>query len=287
MSFAGLALVSFAPGIFWLWFFLRKDTYQPEPRRLIALTFGLGCLATIPALIIEALFLGDSFLEDSAGLGDIAPAMLFVVGPVEETCKFAAVRLKAYRSLYFDEPIDGLVYATAASLGFASLENLIYVLQFGPEVMIARAPISTVAHLVFGCVWGYALGLHYESGNRRHLLIVIAIALSAFTHAVFNILASVPILIPLAIILTLVGALWAMRRFTWAQRISPFRYRRNYPQIVCQSCGGLIRILSKFCRSCGATADLKPQQIFCGNCKEGNVPDANYCTSCGDRLLRR
>ena len=81
--------------------------------------------------------------------------MTFVVGPVEELCKFAAVRLGPYRSLYFDEPVDGLVYASAASLGFASLENLFYVLEYGPEVMIAP-PLSTVGHLVF--VWGFALG---------------------------------------------------------------------------------------------------------------------------------
>ena len=125
-------LMSFAPELFWLWFYLRKDTYQPAPRRLIALTYGLGCLATIPAAIVELVILGDSFLEEGVAIGAVAPGMLFVVGPVEEACKFAAVRLYAYRSLYFDEPIDDLVYAAAASLGFASLENLAHVLQFGP-----------------------------------------------------------------------------------------------------------------------------------------------------------
>ena len=150
MFFVGILLVSFTPGLFWLWFYLRKDSHQPAPRKLIALTFGLGCLATIPAAIIEYVVLGESFLEERAGVAAVAPGMLLVVGPVEEISKFLAVRLKAYRSLYFDEPIDGLVYAAAASLGFASLENLFYVLEFGPEVMLVRAPISTLAHLVFG-----------------------------------------------------------------------------------------------------------------------------------------
>lgn len=52
----------------------------------------------------------------------------------------------------FDEPGDGLVYSTAASLGFASLENLFYIVQFGPAVMILRAPLSTAGHVVFGAV---------------------------------------------------------------------------------------------------------------------------------------
>ena len=136
-----LVVFAFAPGLFWLWFFVRKDVYRPEPRRLLALTFFLGMAATIPAVIIEAIFIDESVLSDSAALASVTVAMLFVVGPAEELSKFAAVRLVPYRSLYFDEPIDGLVYSAAASLGFASLENLGYILEFGPEVMLLRAPL--------------------------------------------------------------------------------------------------------------------------------------------------
>ncbi len=286
MSFAGILLISFTPGLFWLWFYLRKDTYQPAPRRLIALTFGLGCLATVPAAIIEFVVLGESFLEERAGLATIAPAMLLVVGPVEEVCKFLAVRLKAYRSLYFDEPIDGLVYAASASLGFASLENVLYVFEFGPAVMLVRAPVSTLAHLVFGCIWGYALGLHHASGGRRTLLVIGALALGSFTHAVFNILAIEPLLIPLALILVAGGALWVSGRFSWAQRMSPFRYRRNYPNVECRSCRRRIRVTSHFCRFCGSPVAPVDARLFCGRCAAANRPDAQYCTHCGDRLLR-
>lgn len=64
--------------------------------------------------------------------------MLFLVGPAEELGKFAVVRLIPYRSLYFDESKDGLVYGAASSLGFASLENLVYMLTIGPEVLIVH-----------------------------------------------------------------------------------------------------------------------------------------------------
>ena len=76
--------------------------------------------------------------------------MLFVVGPVEEFSKLIAVPLGARRSLHFDEPGDGLVYA-AASPGFASIENLGCVLAFVPAAMILRAPLSTVAR---AALWG-------------------------------------------------------------------------------------------------------------------------------------
>ena len=285
MSFVGFLLISFAPGLFWLWFYLRRASYRPAPRRLIAVTFGLGCLAIIPAGIIEWVLLGESFLEEGAGIGGVAAGMLFVVGPVEEVCKFLAVRLKAYRSLYFDEPMDGLVYAAAASLGFASIENLFYVLQFGVEVMVVRAPVSTLAHLVFGCIWGYALGVHHAYGRKRPLLVVGALALGAFTHAAFNLFLSVPLTILLAISLTVLGAFWVVGRFKWGREVSPFKLRRNYPQVPCPGCGQRIRIISRFCRFCGMAITATQARLFCGNCDLENRPDASYCVGCGDRLL--
>ncbi len=187
MAAVGFVLVAFTPGLFWLWFFLRQDAYRPEPRRLVALTFALGCVSTIPAGIIEAIFLGDFDLETGTLVGTGA-AMFPVVGPIEEVCKFAVVRLKSYRS-FFDEPTDGLVYAAAASLGFASLENLFYVADYGPQVMILRAPLSTVGHLVFDSIWGYALGVLHASGAKRTGLVVVSLILAAVAHATFNVAA--------------------------------------------------------------------------------------------------
>ena len=283
MGALGFVLIAFAPGLFWLWFFLRQDVYRPEPRRLIALTFLLGCLSTVPALIGEVIFLGDADLVEGASLSAVAAGMLLVVGPVEELCKFGAVRLKPYRSLYFDEPMDGLVYAAAASLGFASLENLAYVAAFGPAVMVARAPLSTVAHLVFGSIWGYALGVHHASGYNRTGLVVVSLVLAAFAHATFNIAAFA---FPLgAVLLVIGGGVWAFGRFKWGQRVSPFRYRRNYPVVECRSCDRLVRVTSRFCRFCGSSIDSGPRRLFCGHCGERNRPEASYCTGCGDQLL--
>ncbi len=274
--------MSFTPGLFWLWFFLRLDKLRPEPRRLIALTFLLGCVATIPAGILELVFLADDLMESAPDLFSVAAAMLLVVGPVEELCKFGAVRLGAYRSLYFDEPVDGLVYAAAASLGFASLENLLYVLSYGPAVMVVRAPLSTVAHLAFGSIWGYALGQHYDSGGQRQFLLIGSLALAAAVHALFNVTVFAFPLASLAL-----GAFWSMRAFRWGQRVSPFRYRRNYPRVACPQCGAGVVLLHRFCISCGALMSSVHQVLICSHCREPNRPDATFCTSCGDQLLKR
>jgi RsiW-degrading membrane proteinase PrsW (M82 family) len=285
LTVEGLLLIAFTPGLFWLWFFLRLDRHRPEPKRLIAITFLLGCLSTIPAGIVNTSFGIDALLNSDPDLITVAAGMLFVVGPIEELSKFAVVRLVPYRSLYFDEPMDGLVYGVTASLGFASLENLIYVLEFGSGVMLVRAPISTLAHLVFGSIWGYALGQHHSSGGNRKGLVLGGLALAATVHALFNVAVFTFPLASLALVA--VGGVWAFKSFRREQQISPFRFKRNYPQVECRSCGALVRVVNQFCTSCGATVSPTARALICGRCHHRNRPDADYCTSCGDRLLRR
>lgn len=267
-----------------MWFFIRLDAYRPEPRKLIAYTFLLGCISTIPALILEGIFLDEAIFDSSVDFDSFAVAMLLVVGPVEEVCKFAVVRWLPYRSLYFDEPVDGLTFAAAASLGFASLENLGYILAFGPEVMLVRAPISTLAHLVFGSIWGYGLGLHVQSGYNRTFTVVTAILIAAIVHGAFN--AGAFANPAISILIVIAGSYWAVSRFQWGRRISPFRHKRNYPQVRCSSCHGLIRITSSYCRFCGVQASRNTESLICGYCGHQNRQDSAYCTSCGDLLMK-
>ncbi len=287
MELLAFPLLAFAPGIFWLWFFTRRAVYRPGPRRLLVYTFLLGMAVTVPAGIINAIFLDESVLDDTASLASVATGMLFVVGPGEEICKYFAVRLLAYRSPYFDEPGDALVYGAAASLGFASLENLFYILAFGPEVMIVRAPLSTVAHVVFGSFWGYALGEQIRTGNSRSWQTLAGLAAAAITHGFFNV--TLFIFWPANVLLVALGIGWTLGRFAWARRVSPFRFRRNYPTIECPACHQSIIIISRYCRFCGVAIPshrARTGALTCGYCGRINRSDASYCIHCGDRLLR-
>lgn len=285
MHAALLVVASFAPGVFWLWFFVRTDKVHPSPKRLVISTFSLGMVWTLPAGLINTLFLSDQVLAGTTTLTAVTAGMLFVVGPVEETSKFLAVRFAAYRTRYFEHPVHGLVYASAAALGFASVENLIYVSQFGVGVMLVRAPLSTVAHLVFSSLWGYGLGVHQQSGRTRRPFLLATLAGAAALHAMFNIALFSPITWWFSPVIVLIGGMWAYRRFDWGQRISPFRYRRNYPLIECMNCHNDIRITSTFCPHCGVVVPDEYDKIICGNCHHPNKPDALYCEHCGDRFL--
>jgi RsiW-degrading membrane proteinase PrsW (M82 family) len=280
--FAGL---SFLPGFFWLWFYIRLNKVRPSPKRWVALTFLLGMLWSIPAGIINTATLPDNILSGTVAMSTFAISMLLIVGPLEETCKFLAVRLGSYRSSYFTEPVDGLVYSTAAALGFASLENVGYVMQFGPEVLLVRGPLTTVAHLVFASLWGYGLGIHQRSDRKRPWVVAGSLAAAALLHATYNITSFSDDYFWASTLIVLAGGIWAYRRFAWGQRISPLRFRRNYPLIECPNCTHQIRMLSTYCASCGIPISPPFGIVICGNCRQPNRPDALYCDHCGDRFL--
>lgn len=279
-----LVVISFAPGIFWLWYFARRAAYRPSPRRLIATTFVLGMAAAIPAALVEATLLPDDVFGRPVGTG-LVLALFLVVGPVEEAAKFLSVRLHGYRSPYFDEPMDGLVLAAAASLGFASIENFFYVLSEGPGVILIRAPISTLAHVIFGGMWGLALGLSKHSTPSGTLTVVVGLATAALLHGAFDAALVGGYTVIVAVALFAVGAVWLFSRFEWARRVSPFRYRSNVPLSPCYSCGRLIRVTSRYCRFCAHPVRPVPE-LYCGHCNQTQRPDARYCTNCGDRLVR-
>ena len=170
-------LVPLVPGVIWLALLYRTDKYEPEPKRMVALTYVLGVLAIVPAFIGERLgdrlypYLRavDAVAATPDGLMSIDPVPLaigcfLIIGPCEELAKFLAVRLVMYRSREFDEPLDGIIYASAAALGFASLENVFYVIDWsgGPHVrwgmLGLRAFLALPGHVIFSCAWGIALG---------------------------------------------------------------------------------------------------------------------------------
>src|SRR5919199_1920732 len=131
-----LVILAIAPAFFWLWWFYRKDRYDPEPRGLILKVFFLELLLlkVIPG----------------AGGGSFAAAIignLLVIAPIEEYGKYLVVRRWAFRHPAFNEPLDGIIYAAAAALGFAALENFFYLLDNGAWLILIRGPISTLGHV--------------------------------------------------------------------------------------------------------------------------------------------
>lgn len=181
-----LLALSIAPGIAICVFIYVKDKENKEPVWLLLLSFVAGMLSTIPAVIAQSA--SGISLESLAGKSyqQVALFAFGVVAVSEELSKFLMVRYIAYPRQAFDDPFDGIVYAVMVSMGFATLENIGYVMQHGFATGIFRMFISVPAHATFGILMGYFLGLAKFNPSYKNLYILLAVFFPVLFHGAFD-----------------------------------------------------------------------------------------------------
>jgi RsiW-degrading membrane proteinase PrsW (M82 family) len=217
-----------APGLFWLWFFYHRDKWEPEPKSAVIKTFFLGMAVVVPVLIVEIPLTIFKFNLAFAIVG------LFCVGIIEEYAKYFVVRHGVYRREQFNEPMDGIVYAAASALGFASIENTLYFVSTVNRgvglvvvVFLGRALLSTFGHALFSSLWGSALGKAKFDPARGRSLVIKGFFAAALTHGLFNSVLLLPYGIGLLVDGGLIIGLWFVvrRQIRIAEALSPFRVR--------------------------------------------------------------
>jgi RsiW-degrading membrane proteinase PrsW (M82 family) len=159
MNYFYLILLAIAPGIALVLFILLNDRYDREPTGLLVKIFLMGMLVTLPTIVVE--LLGQTFNVFTGLLGKAVEAFI-VVGLAEEYFKRRVVLRYAYYHPAFNEKLDGIVYCSIAALGFATLENIFYVISYytiQPNLWITRALLSVPAHMLLGIIMGYYLAL--------------------------------------------------------------------------------------------------------------------------------
>lgn len=164
----GLLALAIAPGIAISLFVYFKDRYNKEPLGLLIWLFILGMLSTIPAIIVQTTLTKP--MENIMGEGVFYTAVFsyIIVALSEEGSKFLVLRLFAFRRKAFDDPFDGIIYATMVGMGFATLENIGYVTQHGFVTGIIRMFLSVPAHATFAVLMGYHVGLaKFDPANRK------------------------------------------------------------------------------------------------------------------------
>ena len=153
-----LVAVALLPAIVLVVRIYKKDGVEREPVRLLLKLFGFGALSCLPASLAE-----QALTAVLAMLGVQNPYFAvfldaFVVAALcEETCKFLFLRT-TWRNRAFDFQFDAIVYAVTVSLGFAALENVLYVLQYGLQTGLLRAVTAVPGHAIFGVFMGYFYG---------------------------------------------------------------------------------------------------------------------------------
>ena len=162
-----LLLVSaLLPALLLMRWVYRQDTIEQEPRSLLRKLVLLGALSCIPAGILESLFI--PVMSRFAPEGSIENSFLqtfLVIGVAEEGCKYYMLRRATWHDPNFNYRFDGIVYAVFVSLGFAALENVSYLLNFGPGVLVARGLLSVPGH----CTFGIFMGLYYANSKQADI----------------------------------------------------------------------------------------------------------------------
>lgn len=176
------------PAFLWLWFWLQEDERKPEPRWLLLLTFLVGMISVIIVLPIENFI--DSLVNNQRLLTILWAA-------AEELVKYFGILFVAIKSRYADEPIDFAIYMMTGALGFAALENALFLID---PVAFQGATVSLLTgnfrflgamllHAVSSGAIGIALGLaFYHTPRVRQIYLIIGILGAISLHSVFNFL---------------------------------------------------------------------------------------------------
>jgi RsiW-degrading membrane proteinase PrsW (M82 family) len=193
-----LTLFSALPALALAGYVWYSDVTTKAPLSLLAATFILGVLTAGFAAVANSLF--QPVFTALGGLGMILFFYL-IVGPVGESVKLLAVRLYAYNDDRFAAVIDGAVYGAVAGLGFATIENAIYIsgavgeigglslgldlIGAGGDITVTRA-LAGPGHVVYSAFAGYYLGLAKFNPENRGPIIVKGLIIAAVIHATYN-----------------------------------------------------------------------------------------------------
>lgn len=164
-----LTALAIAPGIAICLFIFHRDAYNREPKLNLFASFMLGAAVVFPVAYAEIFF---SQFANNTITGTAITAFL-AVALSEELGKFIVLRFYAYPKKTFDEPLDGIVYGVMIGMGFATLENILYVQKFGVQTGFLRMFLSVPAHATFGVLMGYHVGkAKFDRPNSGRFLLL-------------------------------------------------------------------------------------------------------------------
>jgi RsiW-degrading membrane proteinase PrsW (M82 family)/ribosomal protein S18 acetylase RimI-like enzyme len=182
-----LIALAIAPGLAICLFIFHRDAYNREPKLNLIVSFIFGAATVITAFFIEQFLknVGDNSIQGTA-----IKAFL-VVGLTEELGKFVILRYYAYRKKSFDEPLDGIIYGVMISMGFATFENILYVVQSGEtgmgyQVAFLRMFTAVPAHATFGVLMGYHAGKAKFDPPHEKKLLLTGLLWAVFFHGAYD-----------------------------------------------------------------------------------------------------
>ena len=170
-SYYGLLIIAVIPGVALSLALYLTDRYDREPFKLLLKVFVFGAISTLPTIVVESIL---TRLNIFVGVLNAAYSAFIVAGLTEEFFKREVVMRFAFKHPAFNERLDGIIYSAFSALGFATVENIMYVVsgyQANPYIGLMRGVLSVPAHMLFAVTMGYYLSIvkfANDPGTRQH-----------------------------------------------------------------------------------------------------------------------
>lgn len=177
------------PALLWLYFWLKEDSLHPEPKRFILFSFFLGMVVVFPAFYLEKT---AESLFSTGGILIVLISLAFI----EELLKYSSALIGGINRRFYDEPIDAVVYMITAALGFAALENALFIVSdlhvgdfmrgliTGNLRFVGASLLHVLASGIIGIFIAFSF---YKSRVVKLLFFISGLALATAVHALFNI----------------------------------------------------------------------------------------------------
>jgi RsiW-degrading membrane proteinase PrsW (M82 family) len=186
-------LAGVLPSLLWLSFWLLEDRKHPEPKKYLFFVFIAGMAVVVPIVLPLEKFVQAQ--ATAVGYASEGLIVLFFWAAIEEVFKFAAAYVAALHWRVFDEPLDGVIYMITAALGFAALENMLFLLNplsLGKiEQTIVTGDLrfigATVLHVLSSATIGLCLAFAFsKSVAIRRYAALMGVVLATILHTAFN-----------------------------------------------------------------------------------------------------
>lgn len=216
MSLNLLISAAFLPVMFWAAYHYHHDRHRPEPVINLIIALGLGAAASLLADFCYSFAASVGLRFDVAALAESNLLGLFAyavlgIGLIEELAKMLPFLFIVLRFRAFDEPLDGIVYASFLGLGFASVENLHFFNHLSATEAIARGFAGPLVHIVFASVWGYHIGAASLAGQSVVKATLVWLCITATLHGIYDFVVLAFANVALVVAAAIIVAVWIWR----------------------------------------------------------------------------
>ena len=274
--------------IFWGWFIRRYDKFEPEPL-ISMLIVGLvgGLISSLVAGILNFLMnhiLGAGLLS-SENLLEPSKAMIMslFIGFNEETCKAMATFFLIRNHRQFTEPVDALIYAMSVALGFALIENVMYMEKYGLVTFIVRQFNAVPLHIGLAAWWAVGIARAKYTGPNQFKTVLPYLLIPSLLHAFYDFFLFISGNPGLNLLLSAAIAAFAMV-MAHKKLKQVLKKDDKRKEVVCPNCFIPVSDFNGFCPGCGTNLGIL-YPIRCPGCLDRNPEDAVFCIHCGKKLI--